>query len=118
MPTTATAGRPISFGFAIEKIDEERREVWGRATREELDKQGDIVDFEASKAAFLEWPGNVREQHDPKKAVGTAIAVQPQDADQSIWVGVRVSKGAPDTWEKVKDGTLKGFSIGGKVLES
>ena len=29
-----------------------------------------------------------------------------------------VSKGAPDTWEKVLDGTLTGFSIGGEINEA
>ena len=28
------------------------------------------------------------------------------------WVGFRVDN--PDTWARVKDGTLRGFSIGGK----
>jgi hypothetical protein len=35
-----------------------------------------------------------------------------------IYVNVYVSKGAQDTWEKVLDGTLSGFSIGGKITDS
>jgi hypothetical protein len=35
-----------------------------------------------------------------------------------IWVDVYVSKGAQDTWEKVLDGTLQGFSIGGSINDS
>jgi hypothetical protein len=35
-----------------------------------------------------------------------------------VFVNVYVSKGAQDTWEKVLDGTLSGFSIGGNVKEA
>jgi phage head maturation protease len=35
-----------------------------------------------------------------------------------IFVDVYVSKGAQDTWEKVLDGTLSGFSIGGNVKKT
>jgi hypothetical protein len=35
-----------------------------------------------------------------------------------IWVTVHVSEGAQDTWLKVLDGTLSGFSIGGNITAS
>ena len=35
-----------------------------------------------------------------------------------VYVDAYISKGAQDTWEKVLDGTLSGFSIGGKIIES
>ena len=35
-----------------------------------------------------------------------------------VFVNAYVSKGAQDTWEKVLDGTLTGFSIGGKIIDS
>jgi hypothetical protein len=37
---------------------------------------------------------------------------------RGIFVTARVSKGAEDTWQKVLDGTLTGFSIGGEVIDS
>ena len=37
---------------------------------------------------------------------------------KGIYVTVYVSKGAQSTWEKVLDGTLTGFSIGGNVLDA
>jgi uncharacterized phage infection (PIP) family protein YhgE len=37
---------------------------------------------------------------------------------QGIYVDVYVSKGAPDIWEMVLDGTLTGFSIGGAVTDA
>jgi archaellum component FlaC len=40
---------------------------------------------------------------------------QTQEIYEGIYVDVYVSKGAQSTWEKVLDGTLTGFSIGGMV---
>ena len=35
-----------------------------------------------------------------------------------VYVDAYISKGAQDTWEKVLDGTLSGFSIGGSIKEA
>jgi DNA-binding ferritin-like protein len=81
------------------------------------------VDFEASKEAFANWGGNIREMHAPI-AVGKAINYEPvvlKDKDgvsyNAFKVEAYISKGAEDTWQKVLDGTLRSFSIGGKVIE-
>jgi hypothetical protein len=111
---------PGQIFLPFEKVDRDRRRVWGIAQTEDPDHQGDQVSYEASKKAFMAWAktvGNVREMHQPI-AAGSVVKVIPDDRNRRILVGVHVSKGAPDTWEKVLDGTLKGFSIGGKVLES
>lgn len=102
---------PISKGH----IDVEKRMVYGVAQLEESvpDLQGDIVSWEATKKAFGLWAGNVREMHDRTKAVGKALFIKPLEDEKKMLVGVRVSKGAEDTWQKVLDGTLTGFSIGG-----
>lgn len=105
------AGR-FYLSIPITKFDEEQRIVEGIATAEVLDTQGDIVDFPAAIDAFKSWEGNIREQHDPKKAVGRAIEWSAIDDNKAIRLSARISKGAQDTWEKVKDGTLKYFSIG------
>ncbi|MCJ7676754.1 MAG: hypothetical protein MUO35_03415 [Anaerolineales bacterium] len=87
----------------------------GVATSEVLDAEGEIMDYETAKAAMLAWRGNVREQHDPRKAVGRALEVLPDDQARAIPIKVMVSAGAPDTQAKVLDGTLKFFSIGGRA---
>jgi hypothetical protein len=59
-------------------------------------------------------------------AVGKVVSFKPETfydpTTKSFYSGVYVdayiSKGAQDTWEKVLDGTLSGFSIGGKINES
>ena len=100
----------------IAKVDKEGRTVAGWATTETIDKQGEVVDYGASKAAFGEWHGNIREMHEPK-AVGKAIEVLPHDDERRVWVKAYISKGAEDTWQKVVDGTLTGFSIGGQTID-
>jgi hypothetical protein len=105
------------------KVDEEMRTVTGIAIGDNLDKQGDIVKFDATEKAFSEWEGNIREMHMPK-AVGKAIShravkvMHEGEEYNGMEVTVYVSKGAQDTWEKVLDKTLKGFSIGGNIRKS
>lgn len=115
----------IQLSVPISKVDVERRMVHGFATLDNIDLQGDIVPFESSIRAFDKFRGNIREMHDALKAVGRMMSFRPEryydpNTDtvyNGIWVSVYVSKGAEDTWQKVLDGTLSGFSIGGVVTE-
>jgi hypothetical protein len=121
----ATDGDSISVRMPITKVDKERRIVSGWATTDVLDKQGDIVSAEASARAFDNFMGNVREQHTPL-AVGKVVSFK-QDKFfnkeegkfyNGMYVDVYVSKGAEDTWHKVNEGILTGFSIGGSIKDS
>jgi hypothetical protein len=112
---------PISsrkFFVPFSKVDKAKRTVWGIAQSEDVDSQDDLLSFEASVDAFGSWAGNIREQHDNTKAVGKAIDVIADPDTRRITVGAQISLGAEDTWLKVLDGTLTGFSIGGQILES
>jgi hypothetical protein len=95
----------------VTRVDEQRREITVTATSEAVDSFRTRFDFDASCDAFDRWIGNVREMHQAK-AVGTRVAVHKDPVARKIDVTLRISKGAPDTWEKVLDGTLKGASIG------
>jgi FtsZ-binding cell division protein ZapB len=72
--------------------------------------------------AFEKFRGNIREMHQPK-AVGKMVSFKEDkyfDPETKkfytgVYVSAYVSKGAQDTWEKVLDGTLSGFSIGGRM---
>ena len=104
------------------KVDKERRIVSGFASLDNLDKQNDIVTSEASMAAFAKFRGNIREMHS-SLAVGKMVSFKedkyfdPESKKfyKGVYVSAYVSKGAQDTWEKVLDGTLSGFSIGGRM---
>jgi len=118
-------GNNLRLSMPIAKVDIERRIVSGFATLDNIDRQGDIVPSEASIKAFEEFRGNIREMHDDKKAVGKLVSFREDSFyDQEtgklykgVYVSTYVSKGAQDTWEKVLDGTLTGFSIGGSVKD-
>jgi len=110
----------LSMPFA--KVDKERRIVSGFASLDNIDKQDDIVTTEASMDAFARFRGNIREMHQPL-AVGKMVSFKedkyfdPESKKfySGVFVSAYVSKGAQDTWEKVLDGTLTGFSIGGRM---
>lgn len=120
-----TSGADISFRMPISKIDVEKRIVSGWATTDSVDKQNDIITSEASSRAFENFRGNVREQHTPL-AVGKVTDFRQDkyyNEDENkfyngVYVDVYVSKGAEDTWHKIQEGVLTGFSIGGSILDS
>lgn len=118
-------GDNINFSVPFTKVNREKRTVSGFATLDNLDQTGDVVTAEASLKAFENFRGNIREMHG-SLAVGKMVSFKPEtyyDAKSGefyngVYVDAYISKGAQDTWEKVLDGTLSGFSIGGKIVES
>ena len=121
----STDGQNIHLAVPFTKVDRESRTVSGFATLDNVDQTGDVVTAEASIKAFESFRGNLREMHQPL-AVGKVVSFKPETYyDQKskefyngVYVTSYISKGAQDTWEKVLDGTLSGFSIGGKIKES
>lgn len=117
-----TEGENVRLSMPFSKVDKERRIVSGFATLDNVDRQNDIVTAEASMKAFSKFRGNIREMHQPV-AVGKMVAFKedkyfdPESKKfySGVYVSAYVSKGAQDTWEKVLDGTLSGFSIGGRM---
>jgi len=121
----ATEGNTVRLSMPIAKVDVERRIVSGFATLDNVDRQGDIVPSDASINAFKTFRGNLREMHQ-QIAVGKVVSFKEDkyfDAEEKkfyngVYVSAYVSKGAQDTWEKVLDGTLTGFSIGGNIKDA
>ena len=117
-----TEGENIRLSMPFSKVNQERRIVSGFATLDNIDRQSDIVTTEASLKAFAKFRGNIREMHQPI-SVGKMISFKEDkyfDPESKkfytgVYVSAYVSKGAQDTWEKVLDGTLSGFSIGGRM---
>ena len=108
-----TEGENVRLSMPFSKVDKERRVVSGFASLDNLDRQMDIVTTEASMKA---------EMHQPL-AVGKMVSFKQDkyfDSESKkfyngVFVSAYVSKGAQSTWEKVLDGTLTGFSIGGRM---
>jgi hypothetical protein len=118
-------GENLRIGVPFSKVDIESRIVSGFATTDALDRRSDLVLASASEKAFSRFRGNIREMHAPN-AVGKMVHFSPEEIFDpetgqfynGVFVRCYVSKGAPDTWEKVLDGTLSGFSIGGEIIEA
>lgn len=118
-------GNVINLSVPFTKVNREKRTVSGFATLDNIDQTGDVVTSESSLKAFESFRGNIREMHG-SNAVGKMVSFRPEtfydpkakEFFNGVYVDAYISKGAQDTWEKVLDGTLSGFSIGGKILES
>jgi len=118
-------GDNITLSVPFTKVNREKRTVSGFATLDNIDQTGDVVTAEASMKAFENFRGNLREMHQPL-AVGKVVSFKPEtffdpiskSFYNGVYVDAYISKGAQDTWEKVLDGTLQGFSIGGKIISS
>jgi len=121
----SSSGENIHLSVPFTKVNREKRTVSGFATLDNVDQTGDVVTSEASLKAFEGFRGNLREMHTPL-AVGKVVSFKPEtfydpsskEFYHGVYVDAYISKGAQDTWEKVLDGTLSGFSIGGKINES
>ena len=118
-------GNDINLSVPFTKVNREKRTVSGFATLDNIDQTNDVVTAEASVKAFESFRGNIREMHG-SLAVGKMVSFKPEtfydpatkEFYNGVYVTAYISKGAQDTWEKVLDGTLSGFSIGGKSNES
>lgn len=108
------------------KVDAAKREVWGIATAEIPDKDGETCDYGKSKPFYQQWNeefskatdgkslGNVRYMHQ-LDAVGKVIACEFRDAEKEIFIGARIVD--DDAWKKVEEGVLTGFSQGGDYVD-
>jgi hypothetical protein len=117
-------GSNLRFTMPIAKVDEEKRIVSGFATLDNVDRQGDILLSDASKKAFENFRGNVRLMHQPIPA-GKVVSFKehtffdPKTSKtySGVFVDAYISKGAENVWQMILDGTLTGFSIGGKIVD-
>lgn len=96
------------------KVDAGNREVWGYASTEARDDQGEIVKRDALMAALGDYMrfANIREMHQ-LSAVG--VAREAAIDDKGLYVGARIVD--DQAWQKVVEGVYKGYSIGGRVTQ-
>jgi len=104
------------FG-SIEKIEEQDDgtvKVFGVASSEAEDADGEVILASAMKEAIPDYMtfGAVREMHQPNVAAGTAIEADVR-ADGTTWFGAHIVD--PLAVKKVLARVYKGFSVGGKV---
>lgn len=104
------------------KVDEGKRLVTGLLASETPDVDGEIFDYDASKANFAEWSsichkasggksvGNLRAMHG-KVAAGSLTEIIMDDLSKSITITANVVD--DNEWEKIQKGVYSGFSVGG-----
>lgn len=109
----------------ITKVDEAKRQVWGRAVQEIPDNSNEIFDYVTSKPHFEKWSaefqkntngksfGNIRAMHGAV-AAGKAIDIIFQDKDLAIDIGTEIVD--DNEWKKCVSGVYTGFSIGGRYV--
>jgi phage head maturation protease len=102
----------MRFYWPIAKVDREQRMVWGYASTEAQDDQGETVTRAALTAALDDYMrfANIREMHQPS-AVG--VAKEAAIDDRGLYLGAKIVD--DDAWQKIVEGVYKGFSIGGRV---
>lgn len=95
------------------KTDAEQRMVYGYASTEALDSQGEIVSRDAIINALPDYMRfrNIREMHQ-SSAVGKTQEAKVDE--KGLFIGVKVVD--ESAWQKVKETVYNGFSIGGKIV--
>ncbi|MDO5686763.1 MAG: HK97 family phage prohead protease [Neisseria sp.] len=98
-----------------EALDDGTIKVWGYASSEAVDADGEKITAKAMTAAIPDYMkfGAVREMHG-KNAAGTAIEIKVED-DGRTYFGAHIVDS--EAVKKVKAGVYKGFSIGGSVTK-
>jgi hypothetical protein len=122
----AKAAALATVFMPLTKVDEEQRLVYGRITQEELDKSGEVMDYDTSKPFFEKWSqnieeasgglskGNVRVMHQAQVA-GKLTDIQFNDDEKAIDVCSKIVD--DNEWQKVLEGCYTGFSVGGKYAK-
>jgi phage head maturation protease len=101
--------------FSIENIKTKKpnRMIWGYATTDSLDKQGEVLSEKAIRNAlpdYKKWR-NVREMHQ-QKTVGSAVHLL-MIPGKGLLVGIKITD--EKCWEKIQSGLYRGLSIGGII---
>jgi hypothetical protein len=124
--TKPKKGAMATIFLPLTKVDEDQRLVYGRITQEELDKAGEVMDYETSKPFFEKWSqgieaasgglskGNVRVMHQAQVA-GKLTSIDFNDDDKAIDVCSKIVD--DNEWEKVLEGCYTGFSVGGSYAK-
>lgn len=117
------SNQPMSMFVPIQKIDEDKRLIYGTMTAAVVDRSNEILDYHGSKPHFEKWSGdvakasggkskgNLRAMHKQVSA-GKLVDITFDDANQKIDYCAKVVD--DNEWNKVLEGVYTGVSIGGK----
>jgi hypothetical protein len=118
----------LGLYIPIRKIEENRRLIYGIAAAEEVDRAGEIFDYESSKPYVKAWSdeqaaqsggqnyGNVRAMHGDISAGKIVAPITFDDEKKTVNVCIKV---VDDTeWRKVLEGVYTGLSFGGHCMKT
>jgi HK97 family phage prohead protease/HK97 family phage major capsid protein len=100
------------------KIDAENRIVAGYASTPAIDSYGDMVEptaFSATMLNFMKNPIMFFGHQWFNLPIGKIISYDIRN--DGLWVEAKISETAKDIWQLIKEGILKGFSIGFDIPE-
>lgn len=108
------------------KVDEAKREVWGVVTAEEVDKDGEICDYESTAPYYKAVVDEMSKATDganifPLRAMhgltaaGKGIGIDFRDKTKEIYMGFKVVDDSE--WKKVQESVYTGFSQGGRYIK-
>jgi len=116
----------LSLFLPITKVDLDQRLVYGLATAEVADRDGEICDYQSTKPYYESWSaqfnlasggksfGALRAMHG-KVAAGKLTDISFDDAGKRILIAAKIVD--DDEWRKVEEGVYTGFSQGGRYIK-
>ena len=115
-----TLQKSFSYVFDISKVQAEERIVEGYASVEVPDRDNEIISREALKIAFQNYMKNpvLRWMHE-REPIGKILDGYVDN--KGLYVRAYISDATErsrEVWGLIKDGIVRAFSIGGRVLEA
>jgi hypothetical protein len=118
--------KDLAIFIPLQKADAAQRLVYG-CFDETPDRAREVFDYATSKPNFERWSdnlfkasggksyGNVRAQHDPKRAAGLLKSIEFDDENKRIEFCAHIVD--DQEWAKVEAGVYTGFSPGGRYAK-
>ncbi len=105
------------FHAEIKAVNDEERTIEGWASTEDIDRINDVVLAKAFKGTLKEFMRNpvLTFMHDLRMPVGS-IKEAKVVPGKGLWVKAFIDTTEERIWQKVKQGTIKAFSFGFKIL--
>ena len=126
-PSLQAVTRTFRKAGRLTKVNEIDHTCTGILTAEEVDRSGEICDYDSTKPHYVEWSdgiaaatgglslGNIREMHN-LIAVGKLIRIVYDDVNKVISGTAKIVD--DDCWAKIAAGVLSGFSQGGSYART
>jgi len=115
----------LTLFLPITKVDVDQRLVYGLATAEIADRDGEICDYASTRPLYEAWSAQINEASGGKSlgalramhgkiAAGKLTDIAFDDANKRIMIAAKIVD--DDEWNKVVEGVYTGFSQGGRYV--